>query len=452
MSQAVIASLVTVLVLSVFWFAVSLARRRNDVADIGWATYFIAVAVVGYVLSPVPAVVDLRVVPLVLAMIWGIRLASHIAARHARSPEDPRYLAWRNAWGNGWYFYVRSYLQVFLLQSLLALVIAAPLVLAMAYGLPDALLPWVVSGAVIWISGFLCESVADSQLKAFLAVPENRGHVMQSGLWKYSRHPNYFGESLMWWGLFVISAGVPFGWAGVIGPLAITGLIVFVSGIPLAEASMKSNPEFIAYAKRTSPFLPVPGFVTRAASPRTIAAILIEFGPLVLFFITFEVFSFMTSVVILVVAVTVALAASIRLYRKVSVFPLVASASVIVFGLLTVVLHNPQYIIFKDTLYFGIFGLAVLVPALMGKLVLKSMFASIFAITDRGWRIVSYRWGTFMVLIAVSNEFARAWLTADAWVTYKFVVLAILIVFSVWQFFLSRRERLPDASPWGLRL
>ena len=258
MIQAVITSFVTVLALSVFWFGVSLARKRNDVADIGWATYFIAVAVVGYVLSPVPGVFDLRVVPLVLVMIWGIRLSSHIAARHAHSSEDPRYLAWRNAWGNGWYFYVRSYLQVFLLQSLLALVISAPLVLAMAHGLPSALLPWVVVGGVIWLAGFLCESVADSQLRSFLAVPENRGHVMQSGLWKYSRHPNYFGESLQWWGIFVIAAGVPFGLIGIIGPLAITGLIVFVSGIPLAEASMKSNPEFAEYAKRTSSFIPFP--------------------------------------------------------------------------------------------------------------------------------------------------------------------------------------------------
>ena len=452
MIHTAIASIITVLALSVFWFTVSLLRKRNDVADIGWATYFLGIAVVGLAISPVRGAVDLRIIPLVLVAVWGFRLSFHIAARHAHAPEDPRYVAWRNAWGGGWYFYARSYLQVFLLQSLLALVIAAPLVIAMSQGLPYTLAPWVIAGTVVWMIGFAFEYFADRQLKSFLAIPENRGHVMQSGLWKYSRHPNYFGESLQWWGIFIIAAGVPLGWIGVIGPLSITGLIVFVSGIPLAEASMKSSPEFVEYAKRTSPFFPIPGFLTRAASPRTIAAILIEFGPLVLFFLTFEVFSFMTSVIILVVAVTIALAASVRLYRKLSVFPLIASGSVIVFGLLTIVLHNPEYIIFKDTLYFGIFGLAILIPAMAGKLVLKSMFSSIFAITDRGWKIVSYRWGIFMVLIAVSNEFARAWLSADDWVTYKFIVLIILLIFSGAQFFLSRRERLPDASPWGLHL
>lgn len=452
MVTAFITGLCTVLVLSVFWFVVSLLRKRNDVADIGWATYFIGVASVGYILSPVPGIFDLRVIPLVLVMIWGIRLASHIAARHAHSPEDPRYGAWRNAWGNGWYFYVRSYLQVFFLQAVLALVIATPLVIAMVQGISQSLVMWVIAGSVIWLLGFLCEAIADNQLKEFLTVPENRGHVMQSGLWKYSRHPNYFGESLQWWGLFIISAGVPLGWIGVIGPLMITGLIVFVSGIPLAELSMRTKPEFIDYAKHTSPFIPLPGFLTRAASPRTIAAIMIEFGPLVLFFITFEIFNFMTSVIILVIAVTVSLIASIRLYKKISMFPLVASASVIIFGVLTIVLHNPQYIIFKDTLYFGGFGLAILIPMMFRKIILKSMFASIFAITDRGWKIVSYRWGIFMLLIAISNEFARVLFSADTWVTYKFIVLIILMIFSVWQFFLSRKERLPEASPWGLRI
>jgi intracellular septation protein len=89
---------------------------------------------------------------------------------------------------------------------------------------------------------------------------------------------------------------------------------------------------------------------------------------------------------------------------------------------------------------------------MFGKIILKSMFASIFAITDRGWKIVSYRWGIFMLLIAISNEFARVLFSADTWVTYKFIVLIILMIFSVWQFFLSRKERLPEASPWGLRI
>lgn len=250
----------------------------------------------------------------------------------------------------------------------------------------------------------------------------------------------------------MLGLGGMYGVVGIIGPLVITGLIVFVSGIPLAESAMMANPEFIEYKKRTSALVPLPEWITRNASPKTVAAILIEFGPLVLFFITFELFNFMTSVAILVGAMVVTLIASVRLYKKIALFPLFASLTVIIFGALTVFLHNPQYIIFKDTLYFGGFGLIILIPLFFGKLVLKSLFISIFAITDRGWKVVSIRWAVAMLLIAGTNEWARVYFTPEQWVTYKFIILVLLMVFSVWQFFLSRKERLPEASPWGLRI
>lgn len=440
---------ITTAVLAVFWYGVSIIRKRNDVADIGWGIYFIALAWAVFLIHR-PGI-DLRIVPLALVTIWGTRLSWHIFRRHQKTSEDRRYVTWRNEWGNGWYFYLRSLVQVFLLQGLLAVLIASPLIITLSFQ-PLNSIGWVIVGTIIWFVGFICESIADRQLRAFIAIPENKGHVMQSGLWKYSRHPNYFGEVTQWWGLWIIALAAPYGLLGIVGPLVITGLIVFVSGIPLAEASMITNPEFIAYKKTTSALVPLPSWITQNASPRTIAAILIEFGPLVLFFVTFEIFNFMTSVAILVGAMIVTLIASIRLYKKVALFPLFASLTVIIFGVLTVVLHNPQYIIFKDTLYFGGFGLIILIPLLFGKLILKSLFNTIFAITDRGWRIVSIRWIIVMLAIAISNEWARVYFTPEQWVTYKFIVLIGLIVFSVWQFFLARRERLPHASPWGLRI
>lgn len=447
--SSLLSAIITAAVLAVFWYGVSLVRARNDVADIGWGSYFIVITVATFVMHR-PAI-DVRLIPMILVVVWGTRLSWHIVERHLKTTEDRRYAAWRNAWGHGWYFYLRSFLQVFLLQSMLAVVIASPLIIVMQTPVYGSV-AWLIGGAIVWLIGFITESVADRQLKAFIAQPENKGRIMQAGLWSYSRHPNYFGEVTQWWGLWIVALGVPFGVLSIIGPLTITALIAFVSGIPLAEQSMKDNPEFIAYKKRTSALIPVPTWVTRNASPRTLAAILIEFGPLVLFFITFELFNFMTSVAILVIAMVVTLIASIRVYNKLALFPLFASLTVIIFGALTIFLHNPQYIIFKDTLYFGGFGLIILVPLLFGKLVLKSLFGTIFAITDRGWKIVSIRWMVVMLAIAATNEWARVYFTPEQWVTYKFLVLVGLMFFSVWQFFLARKERLPEASPWGLRI
>lgn len=308
------------------------------------------------------------------------------------------------------------------------------------------------SRASVWIIGFLCESIADNQLRAFINNPLNKGHIMQTGLWKYSRHPNYFGEVTQWWGIFIIGLGVAFGTLGIIGPLVITFLIVFVSGIPLAEKGMANNPEYQVYKSKTSALIPLPHFLVSTIPAKTWASIAIEFGPLILFFVTFEIFNFMTSVAILIGAMIVALIASIKIYRKLTIFPLIASGSVVIFGLLTVILNNPFFIIFKDTLYFGIFALGILIPLIFKRLVLKSMFGQIFDITDRGWLIVSINWGVFMALVAGSNEIARIFFSAPEWVTYKFIVLIILIIFGAAQFFVSRYHRNATANSWGLRI
>ncbi len=248
-------ALLTAGILAVVWFGISLWRKRNDVADIGWGTYFIAIAVVSF-LAHNPAW-SLRLVPLLLVVIWGVRLSSHILKRHLKTTEDARYLAWRKEWGNGYYFYIRSFLQVFLLQAFLATLISLPvIIITSSYFRPS--LAWLILGIIVWIIGFLFESTADKQLKSFIANPSNRGHIMQTELWKYSRHPNYFGEVTQWWGLFIIGLGVPLGIFGIIGPIVITLLIVFVSGIPLAEKNMKGNPEFEAYKSKTSALIPLP--------------------------------------------------------------------------------------------------------------------------------------------------------------------------------------------------
>jgi len=173
---------------------------------------------------------------------------------------------------------------------------------------------------------------------------------------------------------------------------------------------------------------------------------IIEFGPIVLFFITFELFSFMVSVGMLIISVIFSFVASVVVQKRIALFPLISSSSVVIFGLLTLYFSNPNFIIIKDTLYFGFFGLG-LVTSLLGKrLVLKQLFGEIFAITDKTWNIISWRWGIFMLLLAISNEIARLYLNPDEWVKYKFVVLSLAFVFSVFQFISSSKGRIVNES------
>lgn len=236
-----------------FWFAVSLVRKRNDVADVAWGLGFVLLTWVSFFLAEGSGNRGLLVA--LLVSVWGIRLTWHIHSRNRGKTEDYRYAAWRQEWGK--WFYPRSFLQVYLLQGFLCFLIAAP-ILAIHQ---DSATPlgWIdFLGVAVWIFGFVFEAVADAQLARFLKRPENRGKLMRSGLWAYSRHPNYFGEVVLWWGVWILSLSVPGGWIAVIGPLVITFLILKVSGIPMLERKMAENPEFREYARRVSAFVPLP--------------------------------------------------------------------------------------------------------------------------------------------------------------------------------------------------
>jgi steroid 5-alpha reductase family enzyme len=238
------------------WFVVALLAKRNDLADLAWGLGFIVIVVGALARAGAPTSPRLAVVG-ALVTVWGLRLAWHIARRNLRPghAEDPRYAAWRREWGR--WFVLRSYLQVFLLLGLFMLLISTPVLMTGT----DAVTPLGildVVGIAIWIGGFAFESVGDAQLARFLGDPANKGHIMDRGLWAWTRHPNYFGEATMWWGLAVMALAVPAGWIGMIGPITITWLLTMVSGVPLAEASLAGNPEWEAYKARTSVFLPLP--------------------------------------------------------------------------------------------------------------------------------------------------------------------------------------------------
>jgi steroid 5-alpha reductase family enzyme len=235
------------------WFIIAQASRRNDVADIAWGTGFIVTAVTAVIFSD--GIAYRGILAVVLVVLWGVRLATHIYIRNRGKPEDPRYRKWREEWGK--HAVIRAFLQVFLLQGLLIIVISLPVTFLIAFSQhPFGVLD--VVGVCIWFVGFAFESVGDYQLMNYTRKPSNKGKIMTEGLWTYTRHPNYFGEVTLWWGFYIIALSVPQGWATILGPLTITFLILKVSGIPLLEEKYKDNLEFQAYKRRTSAFFPLP--------------------------------------------------------------------------------------------------------------------------------------------------------------------------------------------------
>lgn len=144
-----------------------------------------------------------------------------------------------------------------MLQALFMAIISTPILLVNVYS-KSGITVFDIIGLIIWIVGFVFESAGDAQLAMFKRNPKNRGHVMKSGLWKYTRHPNYFGEATMWWGIFVISLSVRYGYIAIISPITITLLLLFVSGVPLLEERYEGNEEYQEYAKVTSKFFPLP--------------------------------------------------------------------------------------------------------------------------------------------------------------------------------------------------
>jgi steroid 5-alpha reductase family enzyme len=235
------------------WFVAAQLKGRNDVADVAWGLGFILAAAVSLYFGGVQSPRGLLVSALVL--LWGGRLALHIHARNRGKGEDPRYRQWREEWGR--WFVLRSFLQVFMLQGLLLVVVATPVVFI--NGSPPTPLSWLDAlGLFVWLTGFAFEAVADWQLLCFIRNPANRGRLMTSGLWRYSRHPNYFGEVTLWWGLWLMALNLPGGWWTVVGPLTITFLILTVSGIPMLEKHYEGRADFQDYKRRTSPFFPLP--------------------------------------------------------------------------------------------------------------------------------------------------------------------------------------------------
>ena len=234
-------------------FLLAWAIEDNSIVDIGWGPGFVLVAWLSLLLGAGPLARPLLVTCLVT--VWGLRLAIHIFLRSRGRGEDFRYAAWRAQWGR--WLRIRSFFQVFMLQGALMLVVALEVIAVNARS--SAGLGWLdLMGVVVWGTGFFFQALGDAQLYRFTRDPANRGRVLDSGLWRYTRHPNYFGESVMWWGIFLMTVQVPGGWLTVISPALITFLLLRVSGVTMLEKGMEDRrPGYSAYVRRTSAFWPM---------------------------------------------------------------------------------------------------------------------------------------------------------------------------------------------------
>ncbi len=236
-------------------FAVARAKGVHRVVDVAWGVAFAAVAAASFATSAGHGGSGVRVLVTAATAVWGLRLAAHIAWRGHGRGEDPRYerLLAKAPGGRDAY----AFRVVYLVQGALVWLVSLP-VQAACY-LTGGLSGWAVAGAAVWAAGLFFESVGDFQLARFTADPAHRGLIMDRGLWRLTRHPNYFGDCLVWWGLFLMACG---SWqaaaVSVVSPLVMTLLLTRGSGQRLLEAHMADRPGYAAYAARTSGFVPLP--------------------------------------------------------------------------------------------------------------------------------------------------------------------------------------------------
>jgi len=239
----------------VLLWLVSLAIRNASIVDAFWGSGFFLIAVVSFALASGYLTRKLLVTTLVI--IWGLRLSIHIGWRNHGKGEDFRYQAMRKRIGAR--FGVVSLFVVFGLQGVLMWVISLPVQKAEFSIQPARLTVFDFVGLATWLIGFGFEAIGDWQLARFKADPSNKGKVMDRGLWAYTRHPNYFGDALLWWGFFLIALSTPRGWWTVISPAIMTTLLMKVSGVALLEKSLvKTRPAYQDYVRRTSAFFPMP--------------------------------------------------------------------------------------------------------------------------------------------------------------------------------------------------
>ena len=245
--------LLLIIVFITFVWILSVYLKNASIVDIFWGLSFVLVSAFYFIVTP-----DLsirKIITMTLVAIWGLRLSTHIFLRNLGKPEDYRYQEFRKNYGEKRYWWF-SYFQVFLLQGFLVWMISAPLLAINYFAVENPFGITDVLGILIWLVGFTFEAGGDWQLTRFKANQANKGKLLQTGFWKYTRHPNYFGDAAVWWGFAVLSIASGC-YLPVLSSLLMTWLIIKVSGVSMLERTMKNTkPGFEDYVKRTSAFIP----------------------------------------------------------------------------------------------------------------------------------------------------------------------------------------------------
>lgn len=233
------------------FFTIGTLIKNNSIVDIGWGLGFVVISWFTTLRSGNFYIAN--IILTILITIWGLRLFYHIIKRNVGKPEDFRYANWRREWGKS--VVPRAFLQVYMLQGVFMFVVALPVILLNNESY-STLNIFGILGIIVWIIGFYFESVGDYQLKKFKSNLENKGKLMDQGLWGYTRHPNYFGEATMWWGIAIIAVSSGSNLLAFISPMTITYLLLFVSGVPMLEKSFANRPGYNEYAEKTPVFFP----------------------------------------------------------------------------------------------------------------------------------------------------------------------------------------------------
>ena len=247
-----LSNLAAVLLMHSLVWLVSLAKRDVSIVDLFWGVGFALIAwLSGFAAAPTP----LGWLLIAMVTVWALRLSGYLTWRNWGEPEDRRYAAMRQNWGP--IFPLASLLIVFVLQAVLTWIVALPVQTAILRGGEIGL--FAIAGLTIYLAGLFFESVGDYQLARFKADPANRGRVLDTGLWRYTRHPNYFGDFLVWWGIYLVSLQAGFVWWMLIGPVVMSILLMRVSGVTLLEKSLSQRLDAYGdYARRTNAFFPWP--------------------------------------------------------------------------------------------------------------------------------------------------------------------------------------------------
>lgn len=243
-------------------FIVGTVKKNNGLMDVFYGPGYFVIAVSSLILYFIANnEINIRqIIVTLLVFIWALRLATYVYIRNRGKPEDYRYQAMRRRWKTN--IVLKSFIRVYIFQGIVIFIVSFPvwfINIINNYSVESFLDFFGITlwlGGIIWLIGFLFETIGDYTLYKFLQKPENKGEIMDRSVWKFSQHPNYFGEVTQWWGIYIIALATPFGFITILGPIFITYMIIKVSGIKLLDKRFETDDKYAEYKQRTSVFFP----------------------------------------------------------------------------------------------------------------------------------------------------------------------------------------------------